>query len=195
MHTPDTSGPATADRQVTTSEALEDENLLGRTGRILVTGSRDWPEAAAQAVRDALHEVWVEYDGYLDLLLVSGACDTGVDRIAENYWTSLGLPVERHPVADAQWRRLGRAGGPIRNQAMVNAGADLCVAFVKDDSTGASGTVRKARAAGIPVRLFELGKREDDNNIAYSGTTPGLDLVTFPAPTPQENADLLHELW
>lgn len=172
----------------------KDEFLREHTCRILVTGSRDWPHVAAEAIRDALHEVWVEYDNYLGLVVVSGACPSGADKIAEDYWTSLGLPVERHP---AQWRRSGYfdpSEGPLRNQEMVDAGADMCVAFIKDDSPGATGTVRKARDAGIPVRLFELGKHADEDNIAYRGTTPGYDLVTFPGPTPQERDELLQEL-
>ncbi|WP_223885186.1 hypothetical protein [Nocardia colli] len=37
---------------------------------------------------------------------------------------------------------------------MVRAGADLCVAFIRNDSAGATHTARMAQQAGIPTRIF-----------------------------------------
>src|SRR5690606_30354012 len=59
----------------------------------------------------------------------------------------LGWHVVAYP---ADWRRHGRAAGPIRNQEMADAGADLCIAF--PGGRGTADMVRRARAAGIPVR-------------------------------------------
>lgn len=56
-------------------------------------------------------------------------------------------------VHDADWNEYGRAAGPIRNQEMVDAGADVCLAF----PTGGPGTrdcMRRARDAGI--RVFDM---------------------------------------
>jgi ABC-type sugar transport system substrate-binding protein len=112
--------------------------------RILVTGSRHWTDA--QAVDHVLHRLWLAAP---DAVLVSGACPTGADRIAEEAWESWGGTVERHP---ADWDRYGKPAGPRRNQEMVDLGADICLAFPLPDSRGTVDCMAKAAAAGIPVR-------------------------------------------
>lgn len=112
--------------------------------RILVTGSRDWdkPEFIEKIL-----------GGYRELIpapmLVVGACPSGADRYAEEIWSDQWqLPIERHP---ADWESWGKSAGPRRNQQMVNLGADLCLAFLKDGSRGTTDCGNKAILAGIPT--------------------------------------------
>lgn len=118
--------------------------------RILITGSRTWTDT--QAVWTALGETVHDIPADRDIVLVSGACPTGADAICEDWARKYGATIERH---SANWRPAGvfdRAAGFRRNAEMVAAGADICVAFIRDGSAGASHTARLAEQAGIPTR-------------------------------------------
>lgn len=112
--------------------------------RILVTGSRNWTDAAA------IHAALSEHASPGDTL-VHGACPDGADPIAAAYWRSRG-PMEPHP---AKWRTYGRSAGPIRNAEMVALGADVMLAFPLGESRGTRGCIAMAQDAGITVHVFE----------------------------------------
>jgi hypothetical protein len=129
--------------------------------RILITGSRTWTDTAT--IRDALAAVWHP----TNVLLVG--CAAGADTLAEQCWTHWGGDVEQWP---ADWtgacgtscppghRRVSRGrsicprAGQIRNLAMVSAGPDLCLAFIRDHSRGATHCAGWAELAGIPTRVW-----------------------------------------
>lgn len=121
------------------------------TYRVLVTGSRDWEDRLL--VRRALAAA--SSYGRKHVVVVHGACPTGADRHAadwaEEYSELLDISAEAHP---ADWKRYGRLAGPRRNREMVALGADVCLAFIRNDSRGASHTAALAEAAGIPVRRY-----------------------------------------
>lgn len=123
--------------------------------RILVTGSRDWDDM--NKVWDAIHEQdpCVEHDDCFDeshlITIVHGACPTGADAMADLVGREWGVRVERHP---ARWDELGKRAGFVRNAEMVNLGADVCLAFIKNESRGATHTADLAEKAGIPTRRF-----------------------------------------
>lgn len=120
------------------------------TYRILITGSRDWDDA--ETIEDALSPY-----RYRDAVLVSGACPSGADRIAEEIWGERWMmPVERHP---ADWKKHGKAAGTIRNQEMVDLGADICIAFRKNNSRGTTHCANAATLAGIETIWYT----EDDD--------------------------------
>jgi len=112
--------------------------------RVLITGSRRWTDPAV--IRSALAQVWDP-----DAILVSGACPRGADALCESCWTAWGGRVERHP---ADWTRHGRSAGFRRNAHIVDLGANVCLAFILDNSPGTSHTAALARQHGIPTRIY-----------------------------------------
>lgn len=138
--------------------------------RVIVTGSRLYPNEAD--VWDALFEVLSELDPGDTLTVVHGGCPTGADRFA-SVWCSvvddahIDVIEECHP---ADWDRHGKAAGPIRNQAMVNLGADLVLAFVFGPSRGTRSCILAANRAGIPIegvqRISDLEVRHFTHNFA-----------------------------
>jgi hypothetical protein len=127
--------------------------------RILITGSRTWTDR--DTIWRALGDTVAPIDITRETILVSGACPTGADAIAEAWARKYGLTIERHPAQDfGPWP----ACGPIRNQHMVSLGADIALAFIgpctsprcrrtdPHPSHGASGCADLAEQAGIPVR-------------------------------------------
>jgi hypothetical protein len=54
----------------------------------------------------------------------------------------------------AQWKKHGRAAGPIRNQRMLDEGKpDLVVAF--PGGRGTADMIRRAERAGVPVQQVQ----------------------------------------
>ena len=124
--------------------------------RVLVTGSRDWTDD--RAVRHAIASAVLDNaPADAPVILVHGACPRGADAHAAA-WASLAaadgrrsVVAEAHP---ADWERHGKAAGFRRNADMVHLGANICLAFIKNGSRGASHTAALAEQAGIPTRRF-----------------------------------------
>lgn len=123
--------------------------------RVLVTGSRDWEKP--EVVRVALDFAFcVAAHSGRALTVVHGACPRGADAQAAdyaNYLISRDLPVKAEP-HPANWQLEGKRAGFIRNARMVNLGADVVLAFIRNGSRGASHAARLAEEAGIETRRW-----------------------------------------
>jgi len=118
--------------------------------RVLITGCRHWHcERLAAYVVERLRT-----RNGPGLVIVHGEAK-GVDSaFADAARATAGVTEEPHK---ADWDKHGRAAGPIRNEEMVAAGADLCLAVHRSLATskGTLGCVRLAMAAGIPTWLID----------------------------------------
>jgi hypothetical protein len=143
--------------------------------RVLITGSRDWRNADLIAARlgSLLHHA-----SPAEFVVVHGDCPRGADAMARRWAEDVagepnprpGVSHEPHP---ADWdgpcrpecthrgrprRRDGveycPAAGNYRNADMVVAGADVCLAFIRDRSPGATNCARLALDAGIELHVW-----------------------------------------
>lgn len=130
------------------------------TLRILVTGSRSWADrdTVRTALLDALTMSTVGAP-----VLVHGKCPQGgLDLIAEQVWRDLATHLP--PGALAEPERHDAARYPsfrARNQAMVDAGAHVCLAFATSWASGTGMTARMARAAGIRTVDYGVDTRTE----------------------------------
>jgi hypothetical protein len=142
--------------------------------RVLVTGSRSWNdrEAVANALLDAWHDAVQLVSPEARFIVVHGDCPQGADAIAKQWALDNDLIHEPHP---ADWsapcpdnclttphRKTSPKHGeycPLaghrRNQFMVDIGADLVLAFHRNNSRGTADCISRAKKAGIPVRILE----------------------------------------
>lgn len=121
----------------------------GRPYRVLVTGSRTWTDA--EKLDEQLGIALMTHRGRM--VLVSGACPTGADRLAEEWAERNGVPIERHP---ADWSQ-GMGAGFARNQAMVATFPDIVLSFNRGASKGTEHCTAAAEAAGLKVLRFTDG--------------------------------------
>ena len=122
--------------------------------RILITGSRNWGDDVTiiKALHEAIASWGIKPGSDEEIIIVHGGA-TGADAIAKRWALSKKLFGEHirdepHP---AKWGVQGTAAGPIRNQEMIDAGADICLAFPLGESPGTRDCMRRAKKAGIPV--------------------------------------------
>ncbi len=120
--------------------------------RIIVCGSRTWTDR--ERIADRLFDISLSTDN-LDCVIVHGNAP-GADRIAHQEAQKIGLLVEPHDYRPFISPTCSPKRAPLeRNSHMASLGADLCIAFWKDNSSGTADMVRKATASGIDVE--EIG--------------------------------------
>lgn len=94
--------------------------------RVIIAGSRDFNDFEYLKSYLATIPPWIEITE-----VVSG-CAPGADTLGEQWADLYGKPIKRFP---AEWKRLGKKAGPIRN-AEMGVYADGLVAFWDGQSKG-----------------------------------------------------------
>jgi hypothetical protein len=105
--------------------------------RVLVCGGRNYNDS--ECVSQYLYRL-------KPTVVIQGGA-SGADRLAGEWAKHNNVHQEIYP---ADWNRLGRAAGPIRNQQMLDEGKpDVVLAF--DGGRGTADMVRRAGEAGINI--------------------------------------------
>jgi len=116
--------------------------------RIIVAGGRDFCDKEFfDRNLDALVAEFV------DVEIVSGHA-SGADKLAEEYAKRLGLALKIFP---ADWKKYGRAAGPIRNREMLTyilEAKPIVVAFWDGQSKGTKNMIEQARKEDVDCRIF-----------------------------------------
>lgn len=119
--------------------------------RVLVSGSRSWdrPDVIWECLDILASEAAAE--GVEQMVVLHG-CALGVDMHADKWVRRGGHPldvrVERFP---ADWTTGDRAAGLKRNLRMLETQPDVVLAFIRDQSRGATHCANAAESADIPV--------------------------------------------
>ena len=113
--------------------------------KLLVCGGRDFIDAKKlHTVLDRLHKDRLRFNPPTQI--IQGVA-MGADLMARAWAIQHSYEILDYP---ADWKKHGRAAGPIRNQQMLDEGKpDLVVAF--PGKTGTADMVRRAKAAGVEV--------------------------------------------
>lgn len=126
--------------------------------RILVTGSRSHPDP--ELVKTTI-KAEMDNAGERHAQLYHGAA-RGADTHAVN--AAEELKVEGYDFTilgfQANWEAYDKKAGRYRNQAMVDSSPDVVLAFPHGSSPGTWDCVRRARKAGLTVKVIKIQEGE-----------------------------------
>lgn len=123
--------------------------------RWLICGDRNWSDQPL--ITAVLTHIKNSFREANNLTVIHGDA-TGADTMAGIAATKLGFKVE---VFRPEWRKFGRAAGPIRNQQMLSVGKpDFVIAF-HDNIEASKGTKDMVKQASNHVRwMYMDGKKQ-----------------------------------
>lgn len=87
--------------------------------------------------------------------VVSG-CARGVDKLGERYATEHNIPIHHMP---AQWGKLGKKAGVIRNQEMAQY-AEQLIAVWDGQSKGTANMIDEAKSRHLKVFVYRVPPNE-----------------------------------
>ena len=111
--------------------------------KITIGGCRDYSDYSQ--FKEFVDE-YIEQLNTEEIIIISGHC-SGVDMMAERYAEEKGLKTEIFP---ADWKRYGRAAGPVRNKTMVD-NCDRVIAFWDNKSRGTASLIKYAEKMGKEI--------------------------------------------
>lgn len=110
--------------------------------KVIIAGSRDLPIQVPDI------EQVVKETGWNVTEVISGLSGN-VDEMAVQYASHIGVPSTGF---EANWKKHGKAAGPIRNQVMAEYGEAL-IALWDGESRGTDNMIKEATKRGLPVHV------------------------------------------
>lgn len=94
----------------------------------------------------------------ISVILSGGA--VGVDRHGETWADQHRREIERHPILESEWRKHGKAAGPMRNRRMARA-ADAAIVVWDGSSRGSKNMIFEARAHALRLHVHVVGPERE----------------------------------
>jgi len=122
--------------------------------RIIIAGSRQFNDY--EKMLKTLDEFGVHLINTIDTVEIISGHAPGADALGEKFAKAYGYPLKIFP---ADWKKYGRATGPIRNEQMAKyaAKADrgILIAFPIGESKGTRNMIKLAQQYGFEVEIVE----------------------------------------
>lgn len=87
--------------------------------------------------------------------IIHGGCPTGADKFAHDFCMDHKIHEKVYP---ADWDRIGKKAGPVRNAEMAKYGADLCFGTWDGKSSGTANMISLACQYEIRVLIDPVRK-------------------------------------
>lgn len=116
---------------------------------LIISGGRDYVLRKKHIKRLERLVVKLSAERRIVTRVAHGNCPSGADQVAELWAASMQLPVDHY---DANWKDLGRAAGPIRNEQMAAAHLNKdCVVVLLPGGRGTANMAEQALKYGLDV--------------------------------------------
>jgi len=124
------------------------ESELLRPHRLIIAGSRGL-SISDEEISDAVFTMGIHVTE-----VVSGLAP-GPDSDGKRWAERWGIPVTEFP---ANWKKYGKAAGPLRNKQMADYG-DYLLAFWDGESRGTADMIQRMNLLGKPGYVVTVAKR------------------------------------
>lgn len=117
--------------------------------KLMVCGGRDFSnkELCFSSIQKFIEEENLDYS---QIIILEGECPTGADSFAKEFANLHNILLEKYP---ADWKKYGKAAGPIRNKEMVT-NCDYCLAFWNYESKGTKSSIDYCKKLNKKVRII-----------------------------------------
>lgn len=125
------------------------KNSVNNDYRVFIAGSRKFCDY--EVLLNRCEDVLAIPMAFGNVIIVSGHAK-GVDQLGERFACENKLKTIVFP---AEWKKYGRAAGPLRNKIMAD-NADALIAFWDGESRGTGNMIQLAQDKGLKLFLVQI---------------------------------------